>query len=114
MMGFGWMNRNECKKQCRSLFWRIKAAVKKTVKCHSNKSKKQVKFHYDPSSYALNFDDGGGGSGGFMASIGGGLRKEEAFMNGDDQKIIGYYYKLQFCILLAANSTLVYVFLVKL
>lgn len=43
------------KKQCKSLFWRVRAAVKKAVK---NGGKQQFKFQYDPSSYALNFDDG--------------------------------------------------------
>ncbi|GMI82369.1 hypothetical protein HRI_001906200 [Hibiscus trionum] len=49
-----WMN-SYGKKQCRSLFWRAKAAMKKAVK---SRSKRQFKFQYDPSSYALNFDDG--------------------------------------------------------
>ncbi|KAK7327935.1 hypothetical protein VNO77_22028 [Canavalia gladiata] len=43
------------KKRCRSLFWRMRAAVKKALK---NGGKQQLKFQYDPSSYALNFDDG--------------------------------------------------------
>ncbi|KAF9683532.1 hypothetical protein SADUNF_Sadunf04G0023500 [Salix dunnii] len=43
------------KKQCMALFWRLKAAVR-TVK--RNGRKKRFKFQYDPSSYALNFDDG--------------------------------------------------------
>ncbi|KAF5742256.1 hypothetical protein HS088_TW09G00300 [Tripterygium wilfordii] len=43
------------KKQCRSLFWRMRAAVKKAMK---NGERQKVQFHYDPSSYALNFDDG--------------------------------------------------------
>ncbi|KAL4626711.1 hypothetical protein ACJW30_05G082800 [Castanea mollissima] len=43
------------KMRCRSLFWRVRAAVKKAVK---NAGKQQLKFQYDPSSYALNFDDG--------------------------------------------------------
>lgn len=51
---FEWMN-SFSKKQCKSLFWRVKAAVKKAVK---NGGKQQVNFQYDPSSYALNFDDG--------------------------------------------------------
>jgi len=44
------------KKQCRALFWWLKAAVKKAVK--KNGGKQRFKFQYDPSSYALNFDDG--------------------------------------------------------
>ena len=44
------------KKRCRSLFWKMRAAVKKALK---NGGKKKLKFQYDPSSYALNFDDGG-------------------------------------------------------
>ncbi|KMT04338.1 hypothetical protein BVRB_8g184130 [Beta vulgaris subsp. vulgaris] len=107
MMGFarsfGWINRNECKKQCRSLFWRVRAAVKKSVKNNHQRSKKHMKFQYDPSSYALNFDDGGGRSN----SIDGGER-----IIGEDNAI-GYYYKLQFFFFLAANSTLVYVFLIR-
>ncbi|KAK8692649.1 hypothetical protein V6N13_076105 [Hibiscus sabdariffa] len=43
------------KKKCTSLFCRAKAAMKKAVK---RRSKRQFKFQYDPSSYALNFDDG--------------------------------------------------------
>ncbi|OMO76519.1 hypothetical protein CCACVL1_15618 [Corchorus capsularis] len=50
-----WVN-SYGKKHCRSLFWRVKAALKKAVK--NSKSKQQFKFQYDPSSYALNFDDG--------------------------------------------------------
>ncbi|KAK9022910.1 hypothetical protein V6N11_003146 [Hibiscus sabdariffa] len=49
-----WVN-SYGKKQCRSLFWRAKAAIRKAVK---SRSKRQLKFQYDPSSYALNFDDG--------------------------------------------------------
>ncbi|XVF87543.1 hypothetical protein PTKIN_Ptkin18bG0128700 [Pterospermum kingtungense] len=49
-----WVNRYG-KKQCRSLFWRVKAALKKALK---SSGKQQLKFQYDPSSYALNFDDG--------------------------------------------------------
>ncbi|GAU31475.1 hypothetical protein TSUD_386390 [Trifolium subterraneum] len=43
------------KKRCRSLFWRMRAAVKRALK---NGNKQKLKFQYDPSSYALNFDDG--------------------------------------------------------
>ncbi|KAL8228679.1 hypothetical protein R6Q57_013579 [Mikania cordata] len=58
-----WMNTCS-KKQCRSLFWRMRAAMKKAVKKQTylvalyGGPKKQFNFHYDPSSYALNFDDG--------------------------------------------------------
>nr|GEY36045.1 hypothetical protein [Tanacetum cinerariifolium] len=62
---FEWMNTCS-KKQCRSLFWRMKAAMKKAVKnkhtflvaLYGGGTKKQFNFQYDPSSYALNFDDG--------------------------------------------------------
>ncbi|KAL2341936.1 hypothetical protein Fmac_009876 [Flemingia macrophylla] len=42
------------KKRCRSLFWRVRAALKKAL----NNGVKANNFQYDPSSYALNFDDG--------------------------------------------------------
>ncbi|PIN19747.1 hypothetical protein CDL12_07571 [Handroanthus impetiginosus] len=51
---FGWLQ-SQGKKQCRSLLWRIRSAMKRTVK---NGSKQKFKFQYDPHSYALNFDDG--------------------------------------------------------
>ncbi|CAI9756492.1 unnamed protein product [Fraxinus pennsylvanica] len=51
---FVWVQ-NYGKKQCRRLFWKMRAATIKAVK---NRGKQQVKFQYDPSSYALNFDDG--------------------------------------------------------
>ncbi|KAF8409329.1 hypothetical protein HHK36_005404 [Tetracentron sinense] len=56
----GWVGRlawvNDCsKKHCRSLFWRMRASMKKAVK---NGGKQRLNFQYDPSSYALNFDDG--------------------------------------------------------
>lgn len=44
------------KKRCRSLFWRMRAAIKKALK--NGGGKNQLKFQYDPSSYALNFDEG--------------------------------------------------------
>ncbi|GAB2301161.1 hypothetical protein Dimus_035194 [Dionaea muscipula] len=55
--GFAWMN-TYSKRQCRSLFWRVRAAVKKAFKKGVG-GKQQPNFKYDPSSYALNFDDGG-------------------------------------------------------
>jgi hypothetical protein len=45
------------KKRCRSLFWRMRAAVKRAAVKNGN-NKQRLKFQYDPSSYALNFDDG--------------------------------------------------------
>ncbi|KAJ0256769.1 Uncharacterized protein HA466_0077470 [Hirschfeldia incana] len=39
----------------KKMFRRVKEAVMKTT----TKKKKQTMFQYDPSSYALNFDDGG-------------------------------------------------------
>nr|XP_009776506.1 PREDICTED: uncharacterized protein LOC104226257 [Nicotiana sylvestris] len=53
---FLWIN-NYSKKQCKCLFGRMRAAVKKAV-MNNGESKRQVKFQYDPLSYALNFDDG--------------------------------------------------------
>ncbi|KAK4340574.1 hypothetical protein RND71_039075 [Anisodus tanguticus] len=53
MRSFLWVN-NYSKKQCRCLFGRMRAVVKNLAV----KNKRQVKFQYDPSSYALNFDDG--------------------------------------------------------
>ena len=49
-----WMNAYG-KKRCKNLFWKVRAAVKKALK---NGGKQHIKFQYDPSSYALNFDDG--------------------------------------------------------
>ncbi|XP_010547334.1 PREDICTED: uncharacterized protein LOC104819117 [Tarenaya hassleriana] len=50
----------------KKVFWMAKAAVKKAVRNNGGggvkKKKKQLRFQYDPSSYALNFDDGGGAS----------------------------------------------------
>ncbi|KAI3971955.1 hypothetical protein MKX01_030156 [Papaver californicum] len=43
-------------KYCRSLFFRTRATLKKAV--IKNEKGKRLKFQYDPSSYALNFDDG--------------------------------------------------------
>ncbi|KAI3466660.1 hypothetical protein Pfo_023323 [Paulownia fortunei] len=50
----GWIQ-SVGKKQCRSLYRRVRAAMKKAVR---NGSKPHAKFQYDPYSYALNFDDG--------------------------------------------------------
>nr|KYP63023.1 hypothetical protein KK1_017585 [Cajanus cajan] len=45
------------KKRCRSLFWRVRAALKKALNNGGN-HRQRLNFQYDPSSYALNFDDG--------------------------------------------------------
>ncbi|CAI0468507.1 unnamed protein product [Linum tenue] len=45
------------RKKCRSLFWRVRAAVKKAMKSRWGNQHGKKKFQYDPSSYALNFDD---------------------------------------------------------
>ncbi|CAN4092075.1 unnamed protein product [Withania somnifera] len=55
---FLWVN-NYSKKQCKWLFGRVRAAMKKLA----GKNKRKVKFQYDPLSYALNFDDGNFGLG---------------------------------------------------
>ena len=106
---FGWITKNGYKKQCISLIWKVKAAVKKSMKKNNNhhKGKKQVRFHYDPSSYAMNFDDSSS-----SIFINGGFRGTEQSIDGE-QNAIGYYYKLQIFLILAANSTLVYVFFIR-
>ncbi|KAK7343293.1 hypothetical protein VNO77_11931 [Canavalia gladiata] len=44
------------KRRLRSLFWRVRANVKRQMKSRSYN--KNFNFHYDPFSYSLNFDDG--------------------------------------------------------
>lgn len=47
------------KRRCRRLFFRTRAALKKGMKNNGwCKGKEELTFQYDPSSYALNFDDG--------------------------------------------------------
>ncbi|KAL6544797.1 hypothetical protein OROMI_023659 [Orobanche minor] len=54
--GLGWISVG--KKQCRSLYWRIRAEMKKAVRIRRSKQKQVMNFQYDPHSYSLNFDDG--------------------------------------------------------
>ncbi|ESR62512.1 hypothetical protein CICLE_v10017305mg [Citrus x clementina] len=54
MRSLEWVN-SYGQRKCRSLFWRVRAALKNAVKTGG---KQHFKFQYDPSSYALNFDDG--------------------------------------------------------
>ncbi|ERN03409.1 hypothetical protein AMTRI_Chr02g261860 [Amborella trichopoda] len=58
-MGFwggriSWVN-GYGKKWCRSLFWKVRAHVKKAMK---SGSERRLRFQYDAWSYSLNFDDG--------------------------------------------------------
>lgn len=59
MRSLTWTKRRKKKKHCNNggLLWRMRAAVKKAV---NGGGRRQAKFQYDPSSYALNFDDGVG------------------------------------------------------
>ncbi|KAL0792317.1 hypothetical protein Bca101_063694 [Brassica carinata] len=43
------------KKLIRSIWWRIRAKVKK-MRSPRDKNNKQTSFNYDPLSYSLNFD----------------------------------------------------------
>lgn len=52
------MRVNRCsRKQCRGVFRKMRAVVKK-VAVNSGIKSQQLKFQYDISSYVLNFDDG--------------------------------------------------------
>ncbi|TKY50677.1 hypothetical protein E2542_SST22181 [Spatholobus suberectus] len=41
------------KRMLRSLFWRVRADIRRQMKARSNKNS----FNYDPFSYSLNFDN---------------------------------------------------------
>ncbi|KAL5194556.1 hypothetical protein HKD37_20G056620 [Glycine soja] len=43
------------KRRLMSLFWRVRAYIKRQIKARSNNN---TTFNYDPFSYSLNFDDG--------------------------------------------------------
>ncbi|KAK8265066.1 hypothetical protein V6Z11_D12G153600 [Gossypium hirsutum] len=43
------------KRKLRSLFWRVRAEIRRQVKGRTSKQK--FSFHFDPFSYALNFDN---------------------------------------------------------
>ncbi|KAK7357941.1 hypothetical protein VNO80_17238 [Phaseolus coccineus] len=45
-----------CRRRLRSLFWRVRAYMKRQMKKKACSSK--TNFNYDPLSYSLNFDDG--------------------------------------------------------
>ncbi|KAJ0969988.1 hypothetical protein J5N97_022877 [Dioscorea zingiberensis] len=44
------------RRRMKSFYWRVRAEIRRQVMKSSYK--KQHSFHYDPFSYALNFDDG--------------------------------------------------------
>ncbi|KAK9117812.1 hypothetical protein Scep_015905 [Stephania cephalantha] len=49
------------RRRVRSLFWRVRAEIRRQVKKKNNTSashhRRNFSFHYDPFSYALNFDN---------------------------------------------------------
>ncbi|MQM20068.1 hypothetical protein Taro_053082 [Colocasia esculenta] len=53
----------EGKRRLRSLFWRVRAEMRRQLGRGRSRKQQRFSFHYDPFSYALNFD---GGSSGFF------------------------------------------------
>ncbi|CAN6453452.1 unnamed protein product [Victoria cruziana] len=51
------------KRRCRRAYWRVRAEIRKVVK---NMHEQRLRFQYDASSYALNFDDGSACAGGCL------------------------------------------------
>lgn len=45
------------KKKFKSMLWRVKAQVRRQM-LKKKMEQQRFSFHYDPFSYALNFDDG--------------------------------------------------------
>ncbi|CAD5170835.1 hypothetical protein OPV22_007386 [Ensete ventricosum] len=45
------------KRRFKSLYWRLRAEIRRQL-AKGRESKQRFSFHYDPYSYALNFDDG--------------------------------------------------------
>ncbi|KAI9084999.1 hypothetical protein K1719_032991 [Acacia pycnantha] len=46
------------KRRLRSLFWKVRADIKRQMKTGCYRNTKNFNFHYDPFSYSLNFDNG--------------------------------------------------------
>lgn len=45
------------KRRFKSLYWKLRAEIRRQLG-KGRESKQRFSFHYDPFSYALNFDDG--------------------------------------------------------
>lgn len=48
----------EGQRRMRSLFWRLRAEMRRQVSKGRARKRQRFSFRYDPLSYALNFDDG--------------------------------------------------------
>ncbi|KAI9121031.1 hypothetical protein QN277_020163 [Acacia crassicarpa] len=90
------------KKRCKTLFFRLRAKLKKALKdsgASSSHKKKQLRFQYDPSSYALNFDDG---SCCFSNNFEDETKKKKTMLIRDEPSVLGFYTDVN-------NTTWVYV-----